>query len=162
VQSLRAKLDEFQRQRPTAVFLRQLEQRKNRQNFSTGWFPVLSVAFSTMALVLVAPILLKSEHASHRNKGSSFSVFYKRPGMKAAEKVTPDLLLRAGDALRFSYLAPGDGHLAIFDLDTTGRVTVFYPFGGDRPARIQGGSTMLLPNSVILDKSPGYEWLICV
>jgi hypothetical protein len=85
-----------------------------------------------------------------------------RGDTKAVQPVTQDVRLKPGDALRFSYVASSNGYLAILDFDATGKATAFYPFGGNRPAAVSAKERALLPGSIILDNTAGYEWLVAV
>ena len=96
-------------------------------------------------------------------KGDGFRVAVARGGAAgAAELAAPDAVVGAGDALRFAYEAPEDGHLLVLDLDGRGEASVLHPFGAATSAPLPAGQREFLPGSVVLDDAPGPELLVAV
>lgn len=71
-------------------------------------------------------------------------------------------VLRAGDQVQFAYQSGGRDSLVLLDVDGTGRVSVFWPAGGDLPVRAQRQGTRLLEDSIVLDDAPGPEVFVGV
>jgi hypothetical protein len=159
VDALKAGSDAFTRARPPELFLRQLERRAaepRRRSLLAAWLAPLAACAGAAVLLVTA---LREQKVTL--KGHAFHVLVKR-GDAAPAPVQTDARLAAGDALRFRFEAPREGHLAILDLDGTERVTMFYPTAGARAAPVRPGDDPLLPGSIVLDAAPGPEWLVAV
>lgn len=94
-----------------------------------------------------------------RVKGSSRLGFY----VKRADSVFhggPGEALRPGDAIEFSYSAPGAGYLAVLSVDGAGHASIYFPTGS-RAAALKPGP-QLLPQSTTLDTVLGRETLYAV
>lgn len=159
VAALREESAAFVRARPPELFLAKLERRARAPAPRPWWrfFAVLVPAAVAAALVIV---LVRPPPDDVTLKGDPFRVFVKR-GDAEPVALGADAAVRPGDALRFAYDAPADGHLAVFDLDGTEAVTVFFPFKGAAPAPVKKAQG-LVPGSVVLDAQPGPEWLVAV
>lgn len=158
VTALRAEAEAFQRARPPELFLKQLERRAAVKPKAPWWRWLMLVA--PVAAALVVFFLLPPPGDGVTLKGSPLRVFLKR-GEAEPTPLPADGRVKAGDSLRFSYDAPADGHLAVFELDGREQVTVFWPYGGAAAAPVKKAQG-LLPGAVVLDDSPGPEWLIAV
>lgn len=151
----------FLAQRPPELFVRQVARRGAANRQPRRWWTLATGLVAAAAAVILIPTLILKSGDDVRTKGSApFHVFYKRGASEPAALV-PDTHLRAGDLLRFSYRANSDGYLAIMDLDGAGKVTPFFPFGGERSAALHAGESTL-PGSVTLDTAPGPEWLVAI
>ncbi len=161
--ALRAEADAFNRARPPERFLKQLEGRAAAAPARRfRWLaPVLGVALPVLAVVLILP-RLQREDPGVTFKGEPFRVVVAAQGTGSPELLAPDAQVRAGDALRFAYEAPQDGHLMVLELDGRGAATVFYPYGATASAPHKAGERDFLPGSVELDDSPGPEVLVAV
>jgi hypothetical protein len=163
VAALKAEAEAFARARPPELFQKQLERRalsSPARPWWTRWWVVLTPVAAALALFLVPTGVPGPGDDGVTLKGSALRVFVKR-GDAEPTPLAADARVAAGDALRFSYDAPQDGYLAIFDLDGTEAVTVFWPFDGTAASAVKRGAG-LLPGSVVLDASPGPEWLVAV
>jgi hypothetical protein len=70
----------------------------------------------------------------------------------------PDERLRAGDALRFTVSAREPVFVAIFGLDSLGRLSVYHP-DTDQLSQVGPGKDQPLPTAIALDATPGDERL---
>jgi hypothetical protein len=79
-------------------------------------------------------------------------------------RVTDGLELRCGDAIRFVVTTGSAGWLSVFSVDSTGRLSPFYPDSepADAPApyRIERPGRHELPGSIILDDTAGHEDIV--
>jgi hypothetical protein len=114
-------------------------------------------AASVLALAAAALLIVRAprQDGETRSKGGVRIGFY----VKRGEQVTrgsAGQAVRAGDALRFVYSAPGDAYLALFNLDARG-AAVYFPDRSASAASVRKGSEVPLDFSVRLDDSPGVE-----
>ena len=71
---------------------------------------------------------------------------------------SPEESLRAGDALRFTVSARERVFVAIFGLDSAGRLSVYHP-DTDELSQVDPGKDQPLPTAIALDATPGDERL---
>jgi hypothetical protein len=71
---------------------------------------------------------------------------------------SPDERLLAGDALRFTVSAREPVFVAIFGLDSLGRLSVYHP-DTDQLSEVAAGKDQPLPSAIALDATPGDERL---
>jgi hypothetical protein len=160
VAALRDEAAAFVRARPPELFLKKLE-RRAQAPAPRPWWRWLAVLAPAAALVAVFLVTWQPPPDDDITlKGDLLRVFVKHGGDES-RPLRWDEVVRAGDALRFSYDPPADGYLAIFDLDGTEAVTVFYPYRGTAPVLVKPGQG-LLPGTVVLDAQPGPEWIVAV
>lgn len=161
VAALRVEAEAFVKARTPELFLKQLERRAATPPARAPWWRWLAVVVpvaAALVLVLRAPVDGRDDGVTL--KGGPLRVFVKR-GEAEAAPLPADGRVQAGDALRFAYDAPAAGYLALFDLDGRETVTVFWPYGAAKAgavAKAQG----TLSGSVVLDASPGPEWVVAV
>lgn len=160
LQALTTAREAFVRAKPPDLFLRQLERRAASQpQRGLRWLlPVLGACVPLLALLVLVPRLSEDGVTM---KGGAFRVVASRAG-GTPELLGPDAQVRPGDALRFAYEAPEAGHLLILELDGRGTASVFYPLGSATSAPQPAAQRDFLPGSVVLDDSPGPEWLLAV
>jgi hypothetical protein len=162
VQVLEAKQEAFRKSHPPDLFVRQVRARAQAMT-RRPWLAWLSLATAVgVAGVVAIQILPRNDDLGFTLKGRAFSAVYLRPGMTEAWPIPDDLKMRKGDAVRFFFQAPGDGYLAILDLDGRGEVSVLYPYRGERMAPIQKEQVGPLPHSIVLDDAPGPELFVAV
>ncbi|MDP1821641.1 MAG: hypothetical protein Q8L48_00280 [Archangium sp.] len=159
VAALRADADAFARARPPELFLKQLERRAAGRP-RTPWWRWLGVLAPVAAALVLFFVTRPPPDDGVTFKGPPLRVFLKRGDAEPA-LLPPDGRVKPGDSLRFGYDAPADGYLAVFELDGTEATTVFWPFAGTAGAPVKQ-SQGLLPGTVVLDDSPGPEWLVAV
>ncbi|MFO0584762.1 MAG: hypothetical protein U0229_21020 [Anaeromyxobacter sp.] len=171
LQALRAEAEAFRRARPADRFLRQLERREAsaaaappRRPLLRRLVPALGLAIPLALAVVIAPRLLGGPETSPgvTFKGDGFRVAVARGGQGAPELAASDAVVRAGDALRFSYEAPQDGFLLVLELDGRGAAAVLHPWGAAAAAPQKASQREFLPGSVVLDDAPGPEFLFAV
>lgn len=158
VAALREEHAAFNRARPPELFLQKLSRRADAPAPKPWWRWLAVLAPVGVAAALVVVLLRPTTHGGDVTlKGGEFHVF-----LKGAEApLAQDAKVRAGDALRFAYDAPADGFLAVFDLDGSEAVTLFFPYGGAAPAPVKKAQGVL-PGSTVLDAQRGPEWLVAV
>jgi Domain of unknown function (DUF4384) len=95
-------------------------------------------------------------------KGPAFHVLIKRAGASEVEVATPHARAAKGDALRFAYRAIAPGYLLILDVDASGRLESFFPYGHADAVPVRPTDDPLLPGSIALDGTPGAEHVFAV
>jgi hypothetical protein len=160
VAALRVEAEAFARARPPELFLKQLDRRAAAAPRAPWWRWLVLAAPLAAALVVFGFFRTPDPQPEVIFKGAPLRVFLKR-GEAEPALLAPDARVKAGDSLRFGYDAPADGYLAVFELDGTEATAVFWPYGGTRAAPVKA-ATGLLPGTVVLDDSPGPEWLVAV
>lgn len=158
----------FLKAKPPELFLRQLERREEaaraRPRGLRGLVAALAVAAPLALVAILAPRVFQpagGEAGVTFKGGGAFRVAVSHGG-GAPELAAPDGVVRAGDALRFSYEAPADGYLLVLGLDGRGEAAVLHPYGAARGAPVAAGAREFLPGSVVLDDAPGPEFLFAV
>jgi hypothetical protein len=154
--------DAFLRARPPELFLRQLDRRAAAAPPSP-WrrlLPVLAACVPVLTVLVLMP-RSNSQDDGVTFKGGELRVVSAREG-GAPELLVQDSTVRAGDALRFAYESREPGHLLVLELDGRGMASVFHPFGGSASAPLPALQRDFLPGSVVLDDSPGPEFIVAV
>jgi hypothetical protein len=157
---LRRERDAYQAAHPPAVFRRKVMARAPEAAPPRRWgwaFGLAPVAATALAL---GTVVLPAASVQLKGAGAAFQVFYKRKG--EPQVFVPGNHLRVGDALRFSYTAPGNGYLMVLDVDGGGRIQTFYPYGAAEAVPVHPKDPPLLRGSIALDGSPGPEHLFAV
>lgn len=90
---------------------------------------------------------------------ASWQVFANRDGQTFA--VRDGTELAAGDRIRFAVQPDGARHLLVASIDGSGAVTIYYPYGGDQSASIEG-DRIELAGSIVLDAAPGPERIYAI
>ncbi len=160
VAALEEQASAFRKSRPPEIFLRQLDRRAAQPKPRPAFLRWLALAAPLAAVLLLVPRLIGGGD-DVTLKGGGLKVVYLRAG-GTPQQVEQDARLKEGDALRFWFESPKDGHLLILDLDGTGKASVFHPFEGQRSAPLPARSKEPLEGSVVLDAAPGPEWLVAV
>jgi hypothetical protein len=157
VKSMQAMTAEFLAARPEERFVKQLDARAAQQPRRRS--PLLAFAGALGALVLAAGVTQWLRPAGVTMKGGLTHITLKRG--EQISSLGASSKLAAGDALRFSVLAPHDGYAVVLERDSTGKVTVVAPFDAKEPKAVNQG-TSVLPDSAVLDATPGAETFITV
>jgi hypothetical protein len=160
VVALKAEAEAFTRSRTPELFLKQLQRRAEQRPVARPWWRWLGVLVPVAVAMVIVLRGSIPEDDGVTFKGGALRLFVKR-GESEPSPLAADARVQAGDALRFSYDAPSDGYLAVFDLDGRESVTVFWPYGEARAGAVKKAQG-LLPGSVVLDASPGPEWVVAV
>jgi hypothetical protein len=134
-----------------------LEQRRRPRRL-LGW--LLAPALAAAALGLYVTHHLAEPEIALKGGPTltvSLTVFARRGNQ--VFQVAEGTPLHAGDQLRFRLIGSGDlPFVLVGSVDGAGKPSIYYPFGGDKSAHIQGPAADL-PGSVVLDTAPGPERL---
>ncbi len=116
------------------------------------WFVAAGLAAAAaLALVAVLP-----GGVGNRAKGEGDLGFYVlRDGVVHPGDEREDH--RAGDAVQFTVRTTGARTLVLLSVDGGGGLQVWYPTSGDAPLPVVPGERRVLPGSITLDDSPGFE-----
>lgn len=122
------------------------------------------------AIVLLWPTLsavpndaVAAGQGAIRSKGAAMRMYLRRDG--EVTRARSGDTFREGDQLRFVVRAPAEAPSAWFlmlGVEASGKMATYYPFGGERSMRIDVGSEVQLPDSLVLDGSPDTELLLSV
>jgi len=93
-----------------------------------------------------------------RIKGTSLRFFRLRDG-NVTPRVSGDLF-RSGDALRFVVSNGMPMFFFLVGIEESGKVSPYYPFGGSESIRLDSGTDIALPNSLVLDDSRDTEYYV--
>lgn len=158
VAALKREAEDFSRMRAPELFVKQLERRQAAK--AKPWWRWLGLVVPVAAALVLFFRTPGPVDDVVTMKGVGFHVFLKRGD---AEPVPAQMNthVQAGDALRFSYEAPSDGYLTVYELDGRENVTVFWPYGEKQAGPVKKG-LQTLSGSVVLDDSPGPRWLVAV
>jgi hypothetical protein len=164
--------DEFLARRPPEVFASSVAARIRAAArpaatwHAPRWLPWAAAA----AVAVLAVVLLTPRAVDHgvRPKGTAVPAgeqrrlpevalsFFSRTPEGAAPGVTGGAY-RAGDWLRFVYTSGDNDFMFLFGVDDLGRVTAYYPDGGDESVPVLRGRWVPLEGSVVLDSYRGDE-----
>ena len=174
VAELASAREAFVRQKPADLFLKQLQRREAAAAAApqrTPWqrFLPLLATVVPLALLTVVGVRVWNRDATvdphdpggYELKGDRFKVTALREGAEPVQ-LEQDMPVRAGDRLRFAYVAPKDGYLLVLELDGAGQASVFHPFGAMLSAPHPGKSQDFVKGSVQLDATPGTSFLFAV
>jgi hypothetical protein len=120
--------------------------------------PVLAASLAVFGgVLLVGPGGVESPGPEYVAKGGVvFGVYRQRA--EGGVPLRPGEVLGEGDVLQFEVKAGASGYVAVLSRDGAGRVTVYYPYGGDAAVAHAPGQP-LLPGAIELDGTPGTEQL---
>jgi len=90
---------------------------------------------------------------------ASWQVFANRDGQTFS--VRDGAELAAGDRIRFVVLSGGAHYVLVASVDSTGAATIYYPYGGEMSAAIQG-EQVEPAGSIALDAAPGPERIYAI
>jgi hypothetical protein len=91
-----------------------------------------------------------------RTKGGEPFELYIRHG-NAVRKASDRERVHAGDQLQFAYSATADGYVAVLSRDGGGMASIYFPGAGNTAWPARAGQNQMLPESTILDETPGQE-----
>ena len=110
--------------------------------------------------VIGPPLSEVSSQMSVKGTGDRLTLAVKRG---SAEFIfTSGDTLKTGDAVGLFYTAETDGYLAIFGMDAAKEVTLLYPAGGTKSAKIVPKENAPLPDGAAVQRGQGCEWVIGV
>jgi len=117
------------------------------------------LAAGAAVMLLAVPGDLPEGPSMVRAKGSGMRLVVQREGRVFSARSGE--LFYPGDALRFVITAGGPGHFMLVGIDgTSGEVSAFHPFGGERSVALEEGGEQALPGSLVLDDSPASDIFI--
>ncbi|WP_257461704.1 DUF4384 domain-containing protein [Archangium lipolyticum] len=157
---LRADSAAFLLRQPPAAFAARVEPepRKERRR---RWGVLLGAALATSAVAVFGGVLLRpvveTPEPEYTAKGSLVLGVYRNQAGRGVP-VGPGETLGEGESIQFEVKAGASGYVAVLSRDGAGRVTVYYPYGGDAAVAYTPGQT-LLPGAIELDGTPGTEAL---
>jgi hypothetical protein len=165
VARLRADIDSFTREVPFSAFAARQRARHERPARGSRWrlaFPLgLGLAAATAAVLFVAvPHPADDGYVGIKGAGVALT-FAVREGTSLRLGV-PGEVVTSGTVVQLSYDAGRHGRLALLGVDGAGRVTVYYPEGGDELAPLPAGPKGAFPFSLTLDGTPGVERFVAV
>lgn len=97
-----------------------------------------------------------------RVKGGSVGLVVHVATAAGSRAIAHEGAVHAGDRIRFEVSAPRAGYVAVIGLAPSGASTVYYPFGGAGPARLDAGGGPVLPGAIELDAAEGDEQILAV
>lgn len=118
-----------------------------------GPLALLTAAAAAILVVIAQP----SERT--QTKGGPALGFYVSHGGQVRRGADHELV-SPGDALRFVYSADRPNYLAVLGQDAAGKVSVYYPGGGETLAAASAGQALPLDSSVTLDGTLGSERIL--
>jgi hypothetical protein len=120
---------------------------------------------AALFLLIALPFLgtrFSSAPLGDRAKGGAasaeLSVFLKSDAARSGDPQLPDqAALREGNTVQLAYRVDVDSYGVIFSIDGRSAVTMHYPYGPDRSARLIPGKRVALEEAYTLDDAPDYE-----
>lgn len=136
------------------VLPRGLRAPAERRAHRWGRWPWLAVPALAVAVLLVG-LWPRPEPPELAIKGdATLEVFAHRDGQTFVVQDGTELV--AGDRIRFVVLPAGSGYVLVASVDGGGAATIYYPYGADHSAPIEG-DRVELDGSIELDAAPGPE-----
>jgi len=134
------------------------------RNWGLGGGLAAAAAAAVLALVFMPPAVHQVsskgpaavESARNRAKGGAAMRIYALRGNEQF-RVTRDMVLKSGDALKFVPDIAGYDYVWIFSVEESGKVSNLVPYDGYLSARLPGPPGEALPGSIILDDAVGAE-----
>lgn len=119
-----------------------------------------SVHYGALMLAALALLALLRPGASERAKGNELLGFYVKRGAQIYQGSVHEPL-HPGDQLRFTYTSERARYLTVLSVDSTRRVSVYFP-GTDVARRVNAGREVPLPSAVELDDALGSERVLAI
>ena len=125
-----------------------------------GYFVVGSVALACTGALLIFARPGPAPIDTTRSKGDALR-FYRQRGGEVTAGVSGDRFLE-GDALRFVATTSEDAYLLLVGIESSGRASAYFPYGGNRGAPVRASVELALPGSIVLDGFPNDEFILAV
>jgi hypothetical protein len=154
LEELRADSAAFLLQRPTRIVVERFEKEQRRAR-RWRWPLLLAPALAAVALLLIPRLPPKDPDGPITVKGSVILALHRKAG-SGSVPVSPEVPLVPGDSLRFEVKAPANGFIAVVSKDSSGAISVYYPYGSDGAAPYDA-TQPLLPGAIELDATLGRE-----
>lgn len=160
-------LDRLAHEQPIAEVVPLASRRRSR--VTTVAIAVGGLAAAAMLALVLVPVLLDTGDGEPpddiRFKGSLAVELVAKRGARQF-RVTDGAELAAGDAIRFVVSTGAPGWISVFSIDSTGRLSPFYPDSDPatdpEPLHLAAPGRHELPGSIILDDSQGHEDIVVV
>jgi hypothetical protein len=149
-----AELSAFRAEVVLPAFSQLIAKQPRRPRRWSGWMASALAAAATLLFWLGRGPTDRSDET--RVKGSARLGFYVKRGDSVFRGGQGEAL-RPGDAIEFSYSAPGAGYLAVLSVDGAGHASIYFPTGSRAEALKTG--PQLLAQSTTLDAVLGRETL---
>lgn len=160
---LRAESEAFLRSVDVDMEVKRIQQRVERAKpeKSPAWWRWLVPAGALAAAAAVLLVFMrKGDHPRAPDddiqiKGDGVALIIHLATTNKSQVLDTGDRVKPGDRLRFEIDAPKPGFVAIFGVDGTGKVSVYYPDGPD--AAHYDPEDRLVPGAIQLDATPGDE-----
>jgi len=160
---LRAESEAFLRSVDVDMEVKRIQQRVERAKpeKAPAWWRFLIPAGALAAAAAVLLVFLRrGDSPNHVDddiqlKGSGVALIVHLATSGQSQQLGDGDSVKPGDRIRFEIDAPKPGYVAIFGVDGTGKVTLYYPDGPD--AAKYNPEDRLMPGAIQLDQTPGDE-----
>lgn len=159
---LRAESEAFLRSVDVDMEVKRIQQRVERAKpeKSPAWWRWLVPAGALAAAAAVFLMFFRKDHPKAPDddiqiKGDGVALIIHLATTNKSQVLDTGDPVKPGDRLRFEIDAPKPGYVAIFGVDGTGKVSVYYPDGPD--AAHYDPEDRLVPGAIQLDATPGDE-----
>jgi hypothetical protein len=159
---LRAESEAFLRSVDVDLEVKRIQQRVERAKPEPrAWWRWLVPAGALAAAATVLLVFLRrGDTPTHRDddfqvKGEGVALIIHLATSGQSQQLDTGDLVKPGDRIRFEVDAAKPGYVAIFGVDGTGKVTLYYPDGPD--AAKYDPEDRLVPGAIQLDVTPGDE-----
>jgi hypothetical protein len=123
--------------------------------------PLLALAATLIVAVGAGTLLVDRTADVNRLKGAvALQLFV--DDSTGVSVVRQEPVASPGERIQFTYSCGTDRYFILTSIDASGRISTFYPAGGDRSILLEPGNDLPLPNSIILDDYIGDELFIAV
>ncbi len=132
----------------------------SQKSRSSRW---LGVSASILVAASALFFLSRSDEPEIRRKGSLSLTLEVKQGARTFLATQKDPL-SPGDVVQFIVPPQPGRHLAIFNIEASQKVTVFYPYGQDltSPLGISRKGNYRVPGAIVLDESQGQETIFAM
>jgi hypothetical protein len=168
VTALRAALLDYRRAHPDELLVAKLQKRSEealRRRRGWRWALLVPAALSlSLAIVVAWP---RDQTIAEKGGRRPFSAVVRRVGGAKVEPLADDSPIERGDQVRFSFDAPAQGQLMVFELDGRDAVWTVFPGGGTDASPPSasapvGAGPQVLRGAWELSDLSGPEWFIAV
>jgi hypothetical protein len=138
----------------------------SRQKTAFWNIPTWRFAFAGCTALLFAGVLLvvlrhhSVEIEVTRLKGDTIRFYSQRDGRVVAS--ASGEWFKPGDALRFVVSTSEDSQLLLVGIESSGKISAYYPYRGTSSVLISAGPETTLPGSIILDESLDDEFVLAL
>jgi hypothetical protein len=116
----------------------------------------LAAAAAMILVVMNRKTEPKVPDDDYQTKGDVSLILHVANGAESKRLADGDTVT-PGARIRFEVDTGKPGYVAVVGIDGAGKTSVYYPFGGEKPAPIDPRVDRLLPGAIELDATPGDE-----